>query len=230
MTMRYAIIVAGGKGTRMGTDVPKQFLPIGGRPVLMWTIERFRQFDAQMRLIVVLPAEQQDYWRSLCEQYHFSVEHQLACGGATRFESSRNGLALIPKDAGGMVAIHDGARPFVSVETIGRCFAKAEEMGGAIPVLPVTDTLRRKTTNGESETVDRSLYCRAQTPQVFDIQRIKAAYAQPYRPEYTDDASVYEFSGDNKVGLVDGNTENIKLTTPLDLLTGEALLRKDAAV
>lgn len=225
---RYVIIVAGGKGTRMGTDVPKQFLPVGGRPVLMWTIERFRQFDASMRIIVVLPAEQQDYWRMLCAQHRFTVAHELACGGATRFESSRNGLRLIPAEAAGLVAIHDGARPFVALETIARCFAKAAEMGGAIPVVPVTDTLRRKTEAEGSETVDRSLYCRVQTPQVFDIQRLKAAYAQPYRPEYTDDASVYEYSGESCVGLVDGNVENIKLTTPFDLMVAETWLRHTA--
>ena len=224
MTQRYAIIVAGGKGTRMGGDVPKQFLPVGGRPVLMRTMERFRQFDAQMRLIVVLPAGQQAYWRALCERYHFALPHALATGGATRFESSCNGLALIPNEPQALVAIHDGARPFVSVATIARCFAKAEEMGAAVPVLPVTDTLRRVTEGQGSATVDRSLFRRVQTPQVFNVPLLKAAYAQPFRPEYTDDASVYEFSGDHRVSLVDGNVENIKLTTPFDLRVAEALL------
>lgn len=224
MTLRYAIIVAGGRGTRMGTDVPKQFLPLGGRPVLMRTLERFHAFDAQMELIVVLPAEQQGYWRALCSQYGFTLPHKLATGGATRFESSRNGLALVPDATGALVAIHDGARPFVSVETIGRCFAKAAETGAAIPVIPVTDTLRQTTGAGRSLTVDRSLYQRVQTPQVFDVHLLKAAYAQPYRPEYTDDASVYEFSGGRGVSLVEGNVENIKLTTPFDLLIGEALI------
>lgn len=224
MTQRYAIIVAGGKGTRMGGDVPKQFLPVGGRPVLMRTMERFRQFDAQMRLIVVLPAGQQAYWRALCERYHFALSHALATGGATRFESSRNGLALIPDEPQALVAVHDGARPFVSVATIARCFAKAEETGAAVPVLPVTDTLRRVTEGQGSATVDRSLFRRVQTPQVFNVPLLKAAYAQPFRPEYTDDASVYEFSGDHRVSLVDGNVENIKLTTPFDLRVAEALL------
>lgn len=149
--------------------------------------------------------------------------------GATRFDSSRHGLALIPDDEAALVAVHDGARPFVSIETIGRCFAKAEEVGGAVPVLPVTDTLRRRTEGEGSETVDRSRYYRVQTPQVFDVRLLKEAYAQPYRPEYTDDASVYEYSGAHRVALVEGNVENIKLTTPFDLLVGEALAHEASA-
>lgn len=226
---RYVVIVAGGKGTRMGADVPKQFLPIGGRPVLMRTLERFHEFDPEMHLVVVLPADQQDYWRALCERYQFDLPHALATGGATRFDSSRHGLALIPDDEAALVAVHDGARPFVSTETIGRCFAKAEEVGGAVPVLPVTDTLRRRTEGEGSETVDRSRYYRVQTPQVFDVRLLKEAYAQPYRPEYTDDASVYEYSGTHRVALVEGNVENIKLTTPFDLLVGEALAHEASA-
>lgn len=150
-------------------------------------------------------------------------------GGATRFDSSRHGLALIPDDEAALVAVHDGARPFVSTETIGRCFAKAEEVGGAVPVLPVTDTLRRRTEREGSETVDRSRYYRVQTPQVFDVRLLKEAYAQPYRPEYTDDASVYEYSGAHRVALVEGNVENIKLTTPFDLLMGETLAHEASA-
>ena len=130
----YVIIVAGGKGTRMGSDVPKQFLPVGGRPVLMRTLERFHDYDPLLRLILVLPKEQQSYWRSLCEQYAFDIPHQVADGGATRFESSRNGLALVPDDACGVVAIHDGVRPFVAKEVIDRCFEAAREDYAAIPV------------------------------------------------------------------------------------------------
>lgn len=116
--MDYAIIVAGGKGLRMGADIPKQFLPVGGIPVLMLTINAFRAFDARLQIIVVLPQEQQDYWRQLCLDHSFDVEHLIANGGATRFESSRNGIALIPDDAEGVCAIHDGVRPFVSREVI----------------------------------------------------------------------------------------------------------------
>lgn len=225
---RYAIIVAGGKGTRMGYDLPKQFIRVGDRPVLMHTIARFHEFDAQMPIIVVLPSDQQAYWHTLCGQYRFGVPHQIANGGATRFESSRNGLQMIPQGEEGLVAIHDGARPFVSQETIARCFAAAQEQGGCIPVMPVTDTLRKRTEDGGNVTVDRSLYCQVQTPQVFDIKRLRDAYAQPYRPEYTDDASVFEYSGCNKVALVDGNRENIKITTPFDLQLAEALLDKNS--
>lgn len=229
MTLRYAIIVAGGRGTRMESDVPKQFLPLGGRPVLMQTLECFHAYDARMELIVVLPAEQQDYWRTLCSQYSFELPHKLATGGATRFESSRNGLSLVPDLPRALVAIHDGARPFVSVETIARCFAKADKTGAAIPVVPVTDTLRYIVERGRSCTVDRSRYLRVQTPQVFDVHQLKTAYAHPYRPEYTDDASVYEHVVGYEVALVEGNVENIKLTTPFDLLVGEALIRQNHA-
>ena len=132
--MKYVIIVAGGKGLRMGADIPKQFLPIGGKPVLMHTISRFHAYDRNIRTILVLPKEQHAYWQGLCREHHFDGEYQLADGGASRFQSCRNGLSVIPDNAEGLVAIHDGVRPFVSTETIARCFDRAEKTKAAIPV------------------------------------------------------------------------------------------------
>ena len=220
--MDYIIIVAGGKGLRMGGDLPKQFLPLGGRPVLMHTIERFRAYSQTLRIILVLPREQQDYWRQLCAKHRFSVEHTVVDGGATRFHSSRNGVAAVPDGAEGVVGIHDGVRPFVSEETIARCFEAARQYGAALPVLPVTDTLRRVTEDG-GYNVQRNDYRTVQTPQAFDAQLLKRAFRQPYSDAFTDDASVVEAMG-HKVTMVDGNRENIKLTTPFDLTVAEAII------
>lgn len=224
--MNYMIIVAGGRGTRMGSDIPKQFLCVGGKPVLMLTLERFHAYDPSMELIVVLPKDQHDYWHSLCERYAFTIAHRIADGGETRFESSKNGLALIPDDADGLVGFHDGVRPFVSDATIRRCFETAEEEYTAIPVMPVTSTLRVVDPRGGGFTVDRSRYREVQTPQVFDIKLARQAFSQPYRPQFTDDASVVESLG-CRVTTVEGNKENIKLTTPFDLKVAEVLAGED---
>lgn len=223
--MDYVIIVAGGKGLRMGGDIPKQFREIGGRPVLMHTLERFRQYSEQLQLILVLPEEQTAYWKDLCRKYKFEVSHQIVSGGETRFASSRNGIAAIPDDARGLVAIHDGVRPFVSLEVIGRCFEAAREAQASIPVMPVTDTLRLIGGKGKPHNVSRSDYRVVQTPQTFDIQLAKEAFRQPYRESFTDDASVIESLG-HEVRMVEGNRENIKLTTPFDLKIAETLLRE----
>lgn len=213
---KYAILVAGGKGLRMGGDVPKQFVPIGGKPVLMRTIEAFRKADPHVRLILVLPASQQGFWAELCREYGFDSPHRVAEGGETRFHSVQNGLALVPDEADGIVAVHDGARPFVSPETIMRCFDAAYTMGAVVPVTPVAETLRQVLPEGDSFTVDRADFRLVQTPQTFRIALLKEAYRQPYRPQFTDDASVVEELGHN-VALVDGDPANIKLTTPADL-------------
>ncbi len=217
---KYVIIVAGGKGLRMGTDIPKQFLPIGGKPVLMHTIETFFTYDADMEIIVVLPVDQQDYWRELCHNYNFSTPHRVADGGTTRFHSVKNGLALVSEE--GIVGVHDGVRPFVSREVITRCYKEAETHGAVVPVTDVVETLRRLHDNG-SETVDRSAYKLVQTPQVFSSTLLQAAYQQPYTETFTDDASVVEASG-TPVTLVTGNRENIKITTPFDIIVAEALI------
>ena len=219
--MDYIIIVAGGKGLRMGSDIPKQFLPIGGKPVLMRTLERFRAYSSTLQIILVLPEAQQDYWRQLCEEYHFDVEHQIANGGQTRFHSVQNGLALVPDDAEGVVGVHDGVRPFVSVETIRRCYEAAREVKAVLPVTEVVETLRYAP---ENRNVFRGDYRLVQTPQVFDIQLLKEANKQEYKDTFTDDASVVEGIG-QKVTMVEGNRENIKITTPFDITIAEALLK-----
>lgn len=220
--MDYVIIVAGGKGLRMGSDIPKQFLPIEGKPVLMRTLERFREYSGDLQIILVLPEAQQDYWRQLCEEYHFDVEYQLANGGQTRFHSVQNGLALVPDDAEGVVGVHDGVRPFPSIEVIKNCYETARTAKAVIPVIPVVETVRHLEKEG-SVTVPRDEYKLVQTPQTFDIQLLKAANRQPYNDGFTDDASVVESYG-HEITLVEGNRENIKITTPYDLTVAEALL------
>ena len=336
-----AIIVAGGKGLRMGADLPKQFLPIGGRPVLMHTLEAFERAIPGIQLVLVLPADQQDFWRDLCLQHTFTLPHTIATGGPTRFHSVKNGLKslglspnpspireLTPNPSprgegnfweGSLVAVHDGVRPFVSVDVIRRCFAAARDHGAAVPVVPVVETLRQLSpaassspsapsasspstsassispssssaaspsssspsvaspspsassispssssaafpspsspsaafpspsspsaafpspssplvgafggfpadvASSSSRTVDRSLFRLVQTPQTFQLPLLLRAYEQPYREAFTDDASVVEALG-HPITLVEGNRENIKITTPFDLVIAEALL------
>ena len=220
--MDYIIIVAGGKGLRMGSDVPKQFMPVAGLPVLMRTMMRFRDYSAALGIVLVLPKAQQDYWHSLCRQHQFRMDYQLATGGRTRFHSVQNGLALIPDDAEGLVGVHDGVRPFVSTDVISRCYDEARRSKAVVPVVPVVETLRHVGTDSTSTTVPRDQYRLVQTPQVFDIQLLKAANRQPYTDAFTDDASVVEAFG-TPVTLVDGNRENIKITTPADLRIAEVL-------
>ena len=220
--MDYIIIVAGGKGLRMGSDIPKQFLPIGGRPVLIRTLERFRAYSPTLQIILVLPEAQQDYWRELCRKYQFDVDYLLANGGQTRFHSVQNGLALVPDDAEGVVGVHDGVRPFPSIEVIKNCYETARTAKAVIPVIPVVETVRHISGNG-SNTVPRNDYRLVQTPQTFDIQLLKAANRQPYNDGFTDDASVVESFG-HEIALVEVNRENIKITTPYDLKIAEVLI------
>ena len=238
----YVIIVAGGKGLRMGTEIPKQFLPIGGRPVLMRTLERFKEYSPTLQMILVLPKAQQDYWRELCLKYNFPLPQQggarggssylpqqggarggssylLADGGETRFHSVQNGLALIPDDAEGVVGVHDGVRPFPSIDVIRCCYETARIKKAVVPVIPVVETLRHITEG----TKPRGDYRLVQTPQTFDIQLLKAANRQPYNDAFTDDASVVEAFGFD-ITLVEGNRENIKITTPYDLKIAEILI------
>lgn len=216
----YIIIVAGGKGLRMGSDIPKQFLPIGGKPVLMHTIERFHHFSEALQIILVLPKAQQAYWHGLCEQYQFDVPYLLADGGETRFHSVQHGLALIPDDAQGVVGVHDGVRPFPAIDVIRRCYDTARTAKAVIPVTPVVETLRHITEG----TKPRGDYRLVQTPQTFDIQLLKAANRRPFSEAFTDDASVVESYG-HAITMVEGNRENIKITTPFDLAIAETLCR-----
>lgn len=247
----YAIILGGGKGLRMGADVPKQFLEVAGVPILMRTILRFREYNSwnstlnaqhsTLKIILVLPKDQQDYWHELCQKHHFTEEYEIADGGSERFYSIKNALALIPDDAQGVVAVHDGVRPFPSVEVIHRCFETARQTGTAVPVIPVVETLRHIGNKSESLpygerlgggcTVPRAEYRLVQTPQAFDIQLHKQAYRQPFNDGFTDDASVVEsyFAqpstlNPQQITLVEGNRENIKITTPFDLTVAEALV------
>ena len=220
--MDYVIIVAGGTGLRMGSDIPKQFLPIGGKPVLMRTLERFRQYSPTLQIILVLPKAQQDYWQELCNEYAFDINYQLADGGETRFHSVQNGLAKIPDDAEGVVGVHDGVRPFPSIDVIRNCYEKARTAKAVIPVIPIVETVRHLQAT-TSVTVPRNDFRLVQTPQCFDIQLLKAANQQPYCDNFTDDASVVESYG-YQITLAEGNRENIKITTPYDLKIAEVLI------
>lgn len=222
----YAIIVAGGKGLRMGADLPKQFLPIGGRPVLMHTLEAFERAIPGITLVLVLPHDQQDFWRDLCRQHAFTLPHIIVDGGRTRFHSVLNGLKSLTSGANSLVAVHDGVRPFVSVDVIRRCYEAAREHGAAIPVVPVVETVRQLNPPS-STTLDRSLLRLVQTPQVFRLDLLRRAYEQPYRDAFTDDASVVEALG-HPITLVEGNRENIKITTPFDLLVAEAIVKLES--
>jgi 2-C-methyl-D-erythritol 4-phosphate cytidylyltransferase len=221
--MDFVIIVAGGSGKRMGTEVPKQFLPVCGRPILMRTIERFVESGEPLKIILVLPKDEQNYWHELCVKYDFNVEHTIVDGGKTRFESSLNGINAIPDDEIGVCGIHDGVRPLVSCDVIRDVYDAAREDFAAIPVINVTSTLRHVDAQGGGHNVDRGDYREVQTPQVFDISLLKRAYQQSYRAEFTDDASVVEALGCS-VTMVDGNRENIKITTPFDLKVAESII------
>lgn len=212
---KAVIIVAGGKGLRMGGDVPKQFLVVDGKPILMHTIERFHEYDPDMQIIVVLPESQIDFWKELCRQYGFGIPLTIAEGGAERFHSVKNGLAVL-FDGIETVGVHDGVRPYVSRDVIGRCFEEAAVSGAAIPVIDVFETLRELLPDGSSRTVPRANYRLVQTPQVFRTELLRKAYQQDFCPQFTDDASVVEALG-HGIALVAGNRENIKITTKADL-------------
>ena len=218
----YALIVAGGSGKRMGTEIPKQFLGLAGKPVLMHTIEKFRAFEISIKIILVLPADMIDYWTELKKKHSFSVPHITTTGGLTRFDSVKNGLQLI--DSKGYVAIHDGVRPLVSIATISACFREAEKFGNAIPVISPADSVRMITDQGNIP-LNRQYLKLIQTPQVFDTELIKKAYLSDYSHEITDDATLLEKTGE-LIHLVEGNRENIKITNPEDLLIAEAMMRQ----
>ncbi len=215
----FALIVAGGSGTRMGTDIPKQFLELVGKPVLMHTIERFNTFDKSVRIITVLPESQLEFWEELQKKYSFSIPHTVVTGGSSRFMSVKNGLKGVAENS--LIAIHDGVRPLVAIDTIKRCFADAEKFGNAVPVISPSDSLRMITEQGNMP-VNRHYLRIIQTPQVFDAKLIKKAYLQDYSPDFTDDATILEKTGES-IHLVEGNRENIKITNPGDLIIAEAL-------
>ncbi|WP_266203784.1 2-C-methyl-D-erythritol 4-phosphate cytidylyltransferase [Pontibacter kalidii] len=221
-TPEYAIIVAGGSGSRMQHDLPKQFIQVAGKPILMHTIERFYKYNPAVRIVVVLPQEQLNTWRSLCQKHDFRLFHMTVPGGATRFGSVKNGLDAVMGD--GLVAVHDGVRPFVEVETIQKAYEAAAKYGSAVVAVPPKDSIRELTEEG-SHAVPRAKYKLVQTPQVFQASILRKAYEQPEQEHFTDDASVVESTGES-ITLVEGSYRNIKITTPEDLILAEAFAKQ----
>ena len=221
---KYLIVVAGGKGTRMGGEMPKQFQLLDGKPIIMITLERLHAIDPTMQLILVLPAEHIELWKELCKEYSFAVPLLLTNGGSTRFHSVQNGLAQVDDIEEALVGVHDGVRPFVSAKVLDDCFREAWTHGGAIPMINVQDSLRHIVgVNGVTEVVPRDRYRLVQTPQIFKLSLLRRAYEQRFIESFTDDASVVEALGEQVVG-VEGNSENIKLTTPFDLMVAKTLI------
>jgi len=215
---RAVIIVAGGKGVRMGGELPKQFIPLHGKPVLMHTLEVFQRWDASVQLVLVIPEEQRSYWEMLCRELNCIIPHTIVAGGETRFHSVQNGLRAVAPDCD-LIGVHDGVRPMVSPEVIENCFRSAEEKGAVMAVVPSIDSLRMKVGH-QSRAVDRRNYYIVQTPQVFYRDWLIEAYKQPYQPDFFDDATVVEHFG-RTIHLIEGNLENIKITTPMDLIVAE---------
>ncbi len=218
---KYVIIVAGGKGKRMHSETPKQFLHVAGRPVLMHTIRKFSDYDEDIVIHLVLPSPFIDFWKSLCHRFDFTIPHTVIEGGDSRFFSVRNGLKGIP--VGCLVAVHDGVRPLVSFDTIKRVFKTAAKKGNAIPVVKVNESVRQLKED-TSFAVNRQNYRLIQTPQCFQSKILLKGYRQDYREEFTDDATVIETLGE-KINLVEGNFENIKITRPSDLKIAESFLK-----
>ncbi|MEQ1733247.1 MAG: 2-C-methyl-D-erythritol 4-phosphate cytidylyltransferase [Bacteroidia bacterium] len=220
---KIALIVAGGAGTRMESAIPKQFILLKNKPILQHTIEKLNAYDASMRLIVVLPASQLDYWKTLCRHTNFWLKHELVAGGSTRFESVSNGLATIKNETNAIVFVHDGVRPFVSNEVLNNCYQTTVKKGNAIPAISCVESMRTVGEEGTNKHVNRADYRVIQTPQTFKIEQLIKAYKVAENPIFTDDASVVEHSGIT-INLVPGNVENIKITTPFDLIVGEGVL------
>lgn len=220
---KTVIIVAGGSGKRMGSVVPKQFLELNNKPVLMWTIEKFYTFDHNISIILVLPIDQVSYWDRLCIQFQFKIKHEIAFGGENRFESVKSGFKLVEK--GSITAIHDGVRPLVSLKTIEDCFRKAEKNGNAIPFVNLNESVR-KIGKHKNKVMNREKIKIIQTPQIFSYNQLENAYDQEYNKSFTDDATIVEKLG-YQINLVQGNVENIKLTTPFDMKLAEIYLNKN---
>ena len=225
MMKRYIIVVAGGKGTRMGGETPKQFQLLAGKPVLMVTLEHLHALDKSLQVVLVLPQEHIELWKELCKEYSFEVPMMLAAGGTTRFHSVQNGLALVDDIDEALVGVHDGVRPFVSQTVYDAAYREALISGAAIPMIEIHDSLRHIIGgNGASEVVPRDRYRLVQTPQVFKLSVLRAAYEQRFVEAFTDDASVVEAMG-HSVSAVEGNRENIKLTTPYDMMSAETVMK-----
>ena len=212
---RYAIIVAAGSGMRMGAPIPKQFLEVGGKPILMHTLHRFLEFNAAIRIVLVLHADYVSMWHSLCEQHGFTAPHEIVLGGSERFFSVQKAVESIKDNDDAVIGIHDAVRPLVSVDTLERCYATAHQKGNAVPAISVNDSMRVVDAAG-NHSIDRSTLRIIQTPQCFNLKLLRKAFLQDYKVGFTDDASVIEAMGE-RIEMVEGNRENVKITTPEDL-------------
>lgn len=217
---KYAIIVAGGSGKRMGTEIPKQFLQIHKKAVLFYSLRKFSSVNKDIQIIVVLPENHISTWNEIIKKQDISIPHEIVAGGKERFDSVKNGLEQIQEE--GIVAIHDGVRPMVSEEVIKKAYQHAEIYGNVIPAIKVSESIREIKID-KNQPVNRDNLRLIQTPQIFRVSLIKKAYQQNYSNEFTDDATVLEAMGEN-INLIEGNPENIKITTPNDLRIAKALL------
>lgn len=218
---KFAVIVAGGSGIRMQTEIPKQFLLLREIPVLMQTLYRFHETNLPIKLFVVLPEKHVTSWKALCARHNFILSHEMVTGGETRFDSVKNGINFIEEN--GLVAVHDAVRPLISPAFINRLFEDALKFGNAVPAIAVNETIRMVNGN-ENKTIDRSSLRIIQTPQVFEIASLKRAFDKPYHPSFTDEATVMEMAGE-KIFLTEGEPANIKITNPKDLIFAEAFLK-----
>ncbi len=224
---KYAIIVAGGSGSRMQNKIPKQFLTLNGLPILMHSIKAFASADASIELIITLPEDQMHSWKQLCRKYDFTIIHSVVAGGSTRYHSVLNGLQSI-KSTNGVVAIHDGVRPLISPGIIAESYKQAGEKGNAVACVPMKDSVRQIDEFGGNVNLQRDRLVAVQTPQTFEINAIKGAFGKGFKPYFTDDASVFEAAG-GKINLISGSYSNIKITTPDDLLFAEAYIKNEVS-
>jgi len=222
---RYLIVVAGGRGIRMGAVVPKQFLTLSGKPIIFHTIDRFLEYDPGIEVIIVLSRDSTSVWEELCIKHGFDHDHNMVIGGEERYNSVKNGLSLVRQKS--LVAVHDAVRPLVSTGTIERCFLMAEKKGNAVPFINPSESIREIHSATRNRVLNRDMIALIQTPQVFRSDILLAAYGKAFQPGFTDDASVVEAAG-HKINLVEGNTENIKITTAEDLMVAEVLLGNQA--
>lgn len=219
----YALIVAGGSGNRMQSEVAKQFLRLNGKPILMHTLEAFHACTLNPELLVVLNIHQHGYWEELCGLHHFNIPHQLINGGSERFYSVKNGLKAIKGNA--IVAVHDAVRPLVSTELILKSFHVAQEKGNCIPGITPTDSVRRILADGKTLALNRNDLVLIQTPQTFHSDQLRKAYQEPFRNDFTDDASVVQYAGID-INIIEGERDNIKLTYPEDMDIAALLIKK----
>jgi 2-C-methyl-D-erythritol 4-phosphate cytidylyltransferase len=220
---KYAIIVAGGSGTRMNSAIPKQFLVLNGLPVLIHTLNLFNHSNAKPQLILVLNSDYHEYWKELCKKFDFKIPHKLVKGGDNRFQSVKNGLEII-NDEEAVVAIHDAVRPLTPLSVIDNTYIYAEKNGNAITAIKSRDSIRQIQGSHSISLLRDDIYL-IQTPQTFKLMQLKKAYKQTYSTKFTDDASVVESSGE-KINLTEGSYENIKITFPEDIAIAEAILNK----